>query len=381
MALKYQNGKLVEVADEEYSYGVAKPGDFTYEAAPTYTDKYAGQINNKMNEILNREDFSYDHTKDDTFKQYEQTYTREGDRAMRDTLAQVAARTGGMASTYAVGAAQQANQYYQQQLADKIPELKQLAYDMYLSNLNQQRGDLDMLRGVSNDEYGRFRDTVLDYYTDRDFAYGQHRDAVGDWQTDRNFDYGTYRDDIADRNYIAESLYGQDQDSIANQRAQDQLALQQAAQALQRQSFDREATWRSEDIARQNPNYEDDVVAVAAALGIDERAAQALKNTGSTEWSNTLKKLGISQGTVKGKETEQKQDFDYNNSYEHTVETLREMGVDDNEISSVLPRGRWELQKMAYQNSGVGVTAVSAFDTYEDYLEAFTEYAKGKYGR
>lgn len=352
MALKYKDGKLVEVADEEYSYDVAKPGDFNYDPAPTYTDKYAGQINNKMNEILNREEFSYDPETDETYQQYDKTYTREGDRAMRDTLAQVAARTGGMASSYAVGAAQQANQYYQQQLADKIPELKQLAYDMYLSNINLQRDDLDMLRGVSNDEYGRFRDTLSDYYTNRDFAYGQHQDKVNNWYADRDFDYGTYRDDIADQNYLAEMLYGQNQDSIANQR---------------------------EDIARENPAYADDVIAVAAALGIDERAALALKNTGSTEWSNQLKKLGISQGTLK--QNEQKQDFNYNNTYENTVETLREMGVDDNEISSVLPRGRWELQKMAYKNSGVGVTAVSAFDTYEDYLEAFTEYAKGKYGR
>jgi hypothetical protein len=382
MALKYKDGKLVEVADAEYSFDAPKP-EFTFnETAPTFNDKYAGKIDTTLNEILNREDFSYDHTQDDTYKQYEKTYTREGDRAMRDTLAQVAARTGGMASTYAVGAAQQANQYYQQQLADKIPELKQLAYDMYLSNLNQKRGDLDMLRVARQDDYGMFRDGVLDYYTNRDFAYGQHRDAVGDWQTDRNFDYGIYRDDISDQNYIAESLYGQNQDSIANQRAQEQLALQQAAQALQRQSFDREATWRSEDISRENPQYADDVIAVAAALGIDERAAAALKNTGSTEWNKALKNLGISQDGGGGKPGSTK-DLNYNNTYEAAVETMRDLGVDDNEISSVLPRERWELQKMAYENSGVGVAAVSSFDSYDDYLMAVVEYAEeqGKYNR
>ena len=54
------------------------------------------------------------------------------------------------------------------------------------------------------------------------------------------------------------------------------------------------------------------------------------------------------------------------------------MGIDDNEISSVLPRGRWELQKMAYDRSGVGIAAVSSFDSYDDYLEAFLEYAESK---
>lgn len=371
MALKYQNGKLVETQDEEYSYGVTKPGDFTYEAAPTYTDKYAGQISDKMNGILNREEFSYDPETDETYQQYAKTYTREGDRAMRDTLAQVAARTGGMASSYAVGAAQQANQYYQQQLADKIPELKQLAYDMYLSNINLQRDDLDMLRGVSNDEYGRYRDTLSDYYTNRDFAYGQHQDSVNNWYADRDFDYGLYRADIDDRNLIANSLYTQGQDEITNANAADQLSLQ-------RDAFDREATWRSEDLAREaKTDYADDVVAVAAALGIDERAALALKNTGSTEWNNTLKKLGISQGTLK--QNEAKADYNYNNTYENAVEELREMGVDANEISSVMSRERWELQKMAHKNSGVGTTAVSQFDSYDDYLDAFVEYAREKY--
>ena len=373
MALKYQNGKLVETQDEEYSYGVKKPGDFTYEAAPTYTDKYAGQISDKMNGILNREEFSYDPETDETYQQYAKTYTREGDRAMRDTLAQVAARTGGMASSYAVGAAQQANQYYQQQLADKIPELKQLAYDMYLSNINLQRDDLDMLRGVSNDEYGRYRDTLSDYYTNRDFAYGQHQDSVNNWYADRDFDYGLYRADIDDRNLIANSLYTQGQDEITNANAADQLKLQQDA-------FEREATWRSEDLAREaKTDYADDVIAVAAALGIDERAALAHKNTGSTEWRNTLKKLGISQGTLMMNEA--KADYNYNNSYEAAIDEMRELGLEDNEISAVLPRERWELQKMAYNNSGVGVTAVSAFDTYEDYLVAVVKYAQneGKY--
>lgn len=162
-----------------------------------YNSKYDPQIDAILNEILNRDDFSYDVANDPLYQQYADMYRREGDRAMRDTLAEVAAGAGGM-NTYAVTAAMQANNYYNSQLNDKIPELYQLAYDMYLNDKESKVQDLGILQNMDATQYGRYRDTITDWYNDKNFAYGAYLDGVqqGNWQT--NYDYNAT---IGDRNF------------------------------------------------------------------------------------------------------------------------------------------------------------------------------------
>lgn len=105
-----------------------------------YKSEFTDQMKGIMDTLANRQ-FSYDPNQDETYKQYEESYTRNGQKAAEDTIGKVSARTGGLASSYATSAANQAYNTYMQQLADKIPELKQLAYNMYkdeTANLNQQ---------------------------------------------------------------------------------------------------------------------------------------------------------------------------------------------------------------------------------------------------
>lgn len=184
---------------------------------PTYTSQYQGQIDALLNQILNREDFSYDAESDPLYQQYKKQYNREGTRAMNDTMAAAAINAGGM-NTYAMTAAQQANDYYSAKLADKIPELYQLAYSMYMDDLNNQRADLSMLQGMDDTAYGRYRDDVGDWYTDRDFGYNQYRDQVSDWNNNRDFAYNQYRDEMGDYQWGTEFNYGMERDQIADQR-------------------------------------------------------------------------------------------------------------------------------------------------------------------
>ena len=153
-----------------------------------YQGKYDPQIDALLNEILNRDDFSYDAANDPLYQQYANMYRREGDRAMKETMAEAAAGAGGM-NTYAITAAQQANSYYNSQLNDKIPELYQLAYQMYLNDKESKVQDLGILQNMDATQYSRYRDTINDFYNDKNFAYGAYQDAVqqGNWQT--NFDY------------------------------------------------------------------------------------------------------------------------------------------------------------------------------------------------
>lgn len=185
-------------------------GGFSYEAAPTYTSRYQNQIDDLTRQILNREAFSYDPEKDPTYQQYKESYTRSGERAMQDTLGQVSARTGGLASSYAGSAAQQTYDNYMGALADKIPELKQLAYSMYQDEGNTQRANLEMLVALEQGDYAKYADLLAQYNTDRSFDYGVHRDQIADKRYNNEWNYSVGRDQIADKRYEDETAYNRE---------------------------------------------------------------------------------------------------------------------------------------------------------------------------
>lgn len=188
-------------------FQTSKKEEFSYGSAPTYTSKYQGKIDELTEAILNREAFTYDPEKDPTYQQYKESYTRNGERAMQDTLGQVSARTGGLASSYASSAAQQTYDGYMSALADKIPELRQLAYSMYMDEGNTQRANLEMLMALEQGDYAKYADLLGQWNTDRNFDYGVHRDQISDNRYNNEWNYQVGRDDIADKRYEDETAW------------------------------------------------------------------------------------------------------------------------------------------------------------------------------
>lgn len=177
----------------------------------SYNYDQSGQISAKLDALLNRTPFSYDAASDPLYQQYRKQYTREADRSAEDVLGKAAVMTGGMPSTAAVAASQQASDYQMSQMTDKIPELQQLAYSMYQDGLNADRADLNTLIGLEDNNYNR-------WLADRNYLYQLARDQVGDQQTadalayqkqqDKlNYDYQKERDAIEDARYNAEWQY------------------------------------------------------------------------------------------------------------------------------------------------------------------------------
>lgn len=176
-----------------------------------YNYDQSGQISAKLDALLNRTPFSYDAASDPLYQQYRKQYTREADRSAEDVLGKAAVMTGGMPSTAAVAASQQASDYQMSQMTDKIPELQQLAYSMYQDKLSGDRADLNTLIGLEDNNYNR-------WLADRNYLYQLARDQVGDQQTadalayqkqqDKlNYDYQKERDAIEDARYNAEWQY------------------------------------------------------------------------------------------------------------------------------------------------------------------------------
>ena len=191
----------------EYLPFMNQYGTFPYPQPPKYTDQYSNRIDEMLDKLLNRDKFSYDYTKDPLWQQYQSQYLREGERAMEDTLGQLSARTGGLSSSWAQTAGQQAQNYYASQAADKIPELYQLAYNMYLKDIDTQVQDLGLLNNMSDRQYNRYRDTMSDWMNDRNFAYGVYRDDIGDDRYKNEWNYNVNRDQISDNRYENETAY------------------------------------------------------------------------------------------------------------------------------------------------------------------------------
>lgn len=162
------------------------PNNFSYESAPSFTSRYDGQINTLLDQIMNREDFSYDAETDPLFGQYRKEYTREGKRATADALAEAAAASGGIPSSYASTAAGQAGNYYASQLTDKIPELYQLAFQKYMNEANLKYSDLAAFQSAEASDFEKFLAQLDQYNTDRSFAYGQLLDEIDSQTLERN---------------------------------------------------------------------------------------------------------------------------------------------------------------------------------------------------
>lgn len=201
-------------------------GEFTYEKAPEYSSKYQGQIDDLLDDILNRPEFSYDPESDPRYGAYKKEYAREGQRATADTMGQMAAMTGGMPSTAAAVAGQQAGDYYASQMADKIPELYELAYSMYRDEGDSMRLNMDLLTALEQGDYNKYLNALAQHNNDRNFAYGVYRD-----QWDRN--YQLDRDGVNDSRYDMEWNYGVGRDELEDSRYQDETEYARALEKAQ----------------------------------------------------------------------------------------------------------------------------------------------------
>lgn len=159
-----------------------------YAAPKGYSSGYQKQINGLLNGITSRQPFTYDPLKDANYQALAKTYNANGIKAAQDTLGQAAALNGGYNTSWAVSAAQQSRNDYNQQLAAMIPELEQNAYSRYYDNFNMDLNALGALRDADADAYSRYRDKV----GDTQWLYGQnyqkYRDSVADsqWQKEYN---------------------------------------------------------------------------------------------------------------------------------------------------------------------------------------------------
>ena len=162
-----------------------------------YTSQWQDQINQMTNNILNRKEFQYNVNEDALYNQYKDRYVDMGQKAMMDTMGQAAKLTGGYGNSNAQIVGQQAYQTYLQGLADKIPELQQLAYSRYNQQGQDMYNQLGLLNSQEQMDYGRWNDQYNQWQAERDYLANLYN-------TERGYDYGVFRDTVADAQWQAQ---------------------------------------------------------------------------------------------------------------------------------------------------------------------------------
>ena len=164
---------------------------------PSFSSDYDETIRELYDKIVNRQPFKYDYASDPMYGQYRESYTQLGKQAMRDTMGQAAALTGGYGSSYGQAVGQQQYDAYLQRLNDVLPELYGMARDVYADEGNVLNTQLSLAGAMRDAEYNQFRDEVGDK---------QYADAWALEQADALAQYGDfskyaelYGDDVASR--------------------------------------------------------------------------------------------------------------------------------------------------------------------------------------
>lgn len=268
------NGGAYNPFDQEAAGEKGVHASGVHMTSPTWSDPYRGARDSAISQLQSRKPFSYDPETDPAYQQYKEQFTREGKRAMDDTLAKVSARTGGLASSYAASAASQANNYYMQQLADKVPELRQLAYQMYQDEGDRLRADAQMYGSLSANDANIWQGTTLQpFQSDRDYALDVDNTLYDRGVTERQL--GLQREEF-DRQG---DWHREEREDVAYERQKESASLKAESgdfsgyQSLY--ALTDEQTQALRDIWQKESSYQDRVRAVEEAVQQFQTAGDA----------------------------------------------------------------------------------------------------------
>ena len=224
------------VAVDPFTYDNYAPSDVVQQANAilqqhkdsqpgAYQSQWQSYINDYLNQIQNRDPFSYDMNADALYQQYKENYIQQGKMAMMDTIGQASALTGGYGNTYAQNVGQQAYNQQLSQLNNIMPELYQMAFDRYAYEGQQLQDNLSMYMGLENQDYGRYQDTVDNWYTQLQYLTNQYN-------TERDMDYQQYETGRQEAYGAYTTEQDRAWDEYVDSKAKEQTKEQSAAEIM-----------------------------------------------------------------------------------------------------------------------------------------------------
>lgn len=197
-----------------------------------YTSKYKGAIDELANQYQKNK-FDWTPENSSEYQQKKEKYTREGKVAQENVQGSYAANTGGYSNTYSQTAGQKAFGEYMDELANKVPTLKNEAYKSYQQQQEDTLNRIGVLQNLDNTQYQRYRDSVTDDYdfmtyyenkygTSKGLDMSNFQNELAHWQTQMSAAQSNLSDirSLAEAQYEHNTLSADTRSSIDSQRRQ-----------------------------------------------------------------------------------------------------------------------------------------------------------------
>ena len=250
---------------------------------------YSDDVRNLMNQITNREKFTYDVDADPLFQQALASATNSGKLAMQDTIGQASALTGGYGSSYATAVGNQAYNSFIEDAYDQLPQYYQMAREadqMEVENLYRQ---LEMFTEADERDYNRNMAAYDAIYNLRnrlyDESYGQFRDTKSDWFKKSDLQMQVHNQEVNDA-YTNYEVASKEYSNVYNEWLDGiNLAWKEKeynnANEWKQKEFDNTNEWKQKEYDRavleSDRNYK---------LNVDQFNYQKSKGTGSGDGGN-----------------------------------------------------------------------------------------------
>lgn len=213
------------------------------EAAGRYVDtvnkgfhsRYGDQINTLAKRYQNNQ-FNWSAENSADYQTQKDYYRREGQKAQENVQGAYSANTGGYANSFAQAAGQRAFGQHMEELANKIPSLRNTALQNWTQQQEQTMQQIGLLKGFDDTDYARFRDKVNDQYnfmqyyqqkygTERGLDMSAFQNELQNWSAR----LGAAQNNLSNIRQLAESQYEHNSVSGDTQASLNQQAAQNNA--------------------------------------------------------------------------------------------------------------------------------------------------------
>lgn len=289
--------------------------DYENNMPDEYESKYTDMIDDILDSIMNRPKFEYgteELNADPLYQMYADSYKRNAQLAMRDTMANATALSGGYGTSYAQSVGQQAYDATMAGLNDRALDFYDRAYGRYQDELQDLYNQMGVVTGLDATDYSRYRDEVSDYFTNRDYYNNRYNQEYG-------YDYGQYQDKLALQQWAEEYAWQQAQADQAQ-------ANWQAEMDLQREQFEWQKQQAAEAAAR----------AAARSRSSSKKKDKEDTRTGFLPWTarinNDLATGNLTQ--LQAYEEIMEQGEKGNITQQEALQAMREAGIDADAVEA-----------------------------------------------
>lgn len=155
-----------------------------------YNDPHRGQLERMREDIQNREAFEYDYRNDPQYKALRALKEREARKAYNDGYGEMSKQFEGGVPVAMINKLIDTREGIEEQADNYIPQLKQMAYEMYMNEGDQMMRNYAMMQDAANQDYNRWA-------LDRDMYVSGKQNAYDRGYADRAFDRSVYEGDRA----------------------------------------------------------------------------------------------------------------------------------------------------------------------------------------